>query len=256
MYGAPGFDDAQFIDLTYGDPKSIQFVYPYYENPKFFQAQLDTWRSYPPTLQGRIKVIVVDDGSPESPAAEVLQGQELPYQLRLFRIEVDVRWNWLAARNIGMHHADEGWVVMTDMDHVIEPDVALRLTVGQHDPKMIYVFSRREHNGKKVNPHPNSMIMTREMFWRVGGYDEALSGYYGTDVDWRRRCAGQAKIAILRDELVRYERYADSSTTKYERLRPEDAGIKQILATRKSDWRPRTLSFPYHEVRFNRQDSI
>jgi glycosyltransferase involved in cell wall biosynthesis len=249
MYNAPGFDDAPLIDLTYGAPKPIQFVYPYYENPKFFQTQLDTWCSYPTTLREKIEVIVVDDGSPDSPAEDVLRGQAFPYRLRLFRIEVDVRWNWLAARNIGMRHAAEGWIVMTDMDHVIERDVALRLTTGQHDPNAIYIFSRREHNGKKIRPHPNSMLVTREMFWRIGGYDEALSGYYGTDVDWRRRCATHAKIAALHDELVRYERYGDSSTSKYKRLQPEDAGAEQIIMTRKPNWRPKTLSFPYHEVR-------
>jgi glycosyltransferase involved in cell wall biosynthesis len=256
MYSAPGFDDAPLVDLTYGAPKSIQFVYPYYENPKFFQTQLDTWRSYPPTLHEKIKVIVVDDGSPDSPAEDVLRGQEFPYRLRLFRIEVDVRWNWLAARNIAMHHATEGWVVMTDMDHVIEHDVALRLADGQHDPSTIYRFSRRERNGEKIYPHPNSMLITREMFWRIGGYDEALSGYYGTDVDWRSRCAAQAKIATLRDELVRYERYGDSSTTKYKRLQPEDAGIERIILMRESNWRAKTLSFPYHEVHYDRRGSL
>ncbi|HEX5085922.1 MAG TPA: glycosyltransferase family A protein [Blastocatellia bacterium] len=249
MFNAPGFDDAPLIDLIYGAPKTIQFVYPYYENPKFFQIQLDTWRSYPPTLRERIKVIVVDDGSPDSPAEYVLRGQEFPYQLRLFRIEVDVRWNWSAARNIGMRHAEEGWVVMTDMDHVIERDVAMRLTAGQHDPEMIYRFSRREHNGKKIRHHPNSMLMTREMFWLIGGYDEALAGYYGTDADWRRRCAKHTKVATLRDELVRYERFGDSSTTRYKRLQPEDAAVAQIISARNADWRPKTLSFPYHEVR-------
>jgi hypothetical protein len=92
------------------------------------------------------------------------------------------------------------------------------------------------------------MLMTRAMFWRVGGYDEALSGHYGTDGDWRRRCAATAPIRLLPLALTRYEFYEDSSTVAYARKRPEDAGKKAIIAKRTRSWRPRVLSFPYEEV--------
>ena len=41
---------------------------------------------------------------------------------------------------------------------------------------------------------------------------------------------------------------SDSSTTRYLRKQPEDAGVRQIIAARGKHWTPRTLSFPYHEV--------
>jgi hypothetical protein len=86
------------------------------------------------------------------------------------------------------------------------------------------------------------------MFWQVGGYDEALSGHYGTDGDWRRRCAATTNIRTLPYELERHEYEGDSSTTNYLRKQPQDAGKKAIIAKRAKGWRPRTLSFPYHEV--------
>lgn len=113
---------------------------------------------------------------------------------------------------------------------------------------MIYRLSRREHTGKAIHPHPNSMLMTRAMFWKVGGYDEELSGHYGTDGDWRRRCAATAKVLTLSDELVRHEYVGDSSTSGYLRKQPQDAGKKAIIARRGKGWRPKVLSFPYHEV--------
>lgn len=247
LMGAPGFDDAPIVHVTTGMPKLIQFVYPYYENPIFLAKQLDMWHMYPQLVKDNIRAIIVDDGSPLTPAVRVLRGCVLPFPIRLFRIDVDVRWNWLAARNIGMKHSQDGWCVMTDMDHVIDSDTAIRLVLGKYNENVIYRFSRRESSGAPIHPHPNSMLMIKRMFWKVGGYDEALSGHYGTDGDWRRRCAAKAKIQTLRDELVRYEYVDDSSTTGYKRKQLEDAGKKAIIAQRKSNWRPKTLSFPYHE---------
>lgn len=249
--GAPGFDDAPLVTpprRVHGERKRVQFVYPYYQNPNFLARQVALWLDYPTELQRHLSVIIVDDGSPDAPARDVLGNRELPFSLRLFRIEVDVRWNWLAARNIAMHHAADTWCVLTDMDHMIPAATLDRLTACVHDTKVIYRLSRREGSGVAIHPHPNSMFMTRDMFWRVGGYDELLSGCYGTDGEWRRRCAATAQVLTLTDELLRYEHDGDSSTVRYKRKQPEDARKKKIIAARGRDWRPLHLSFPYHEV--------
>lgn len=246
--GAPGCDDAPLIEVAIKEePRAATVVYPYYENPFFFRKQLKHWLSLPPHLAMMLSFIVVDDGSPEHPAEVILREQ--PFPLRLFRIDVDVRWNWLAARNIGFHHAADGWCVVTDMDHIIPSDVFETIIYGDLDVGTIYRFRRREHTGISIHPHPNSWLMTREMYWRVGGYDETMSGYYGTDGDYRRRCVKAAPIRILTDELERHEYQGDSSTTRYKRKQPEDARVKQLIAARpKKGWKPKTLSFPYHEV--------
>jgi hypothetical protein len=228
--------------------RDITLILPYYENPRFLRQQLAWWGTYPAHLRERLSVIVVDDGSPTAPASEVLTQQPVPVSLRLFRLEVDVRWNWLAARNIGAHHAPRGWMLLTDMDHVLPASTLDALVYGRHSAAVIYGFSRVEHTGEVLAPHPNSWYLTREQFWRVGGYDEALSGHYGTDGDWRRRCAAAASIQILRDRLVRHEFVEDASTTRYLRKQPEDAGVARLVAARGADWRPKTLSFPFHEV--------
>jgi len=182
------------------------------------------------------------------PAEDVLRDITLPFPVRLFQIDVDVRWNWLAARNIGFHHAPAGWCAVTDIDHVIPETTASSLVYGHHDQSVIYGFSRRESTGETIAAHPNSWFLTREMFWRVGGYDETLSGYYGTDGDWRRRLAATAPMEILADRLLRYEYDGDSSTTAYKRKQPEDVAVKQLIAKRKKGWKPKVLSFPYGEI--------
>lgn len=226
-------------------PKAVTFIYPYYENRDFFGDQMWLWGLFPEDLVPFVSAVVVDDGSPE-PASFRYRPS---FPIRLFRIEEDRPWNWLAARNIGAHHAQASWILLTDMDHVVPEETLRSLVWGQHDENVIYVFSRREHTGEVVPPHSASFFMTRLLFWRIGGYDERLSGYYGTDGDFRRRAMQYAPFQVLTDHLVRYEYFADSSTSRYQRKLPADAAaVKRIVAARGKDWRPKVLSFPYREV--------
>ncbi len=228
-------------------PKHVTIVLPFYQNDHFLKQQVAWWHTLSVSDRAYLSAIIVDDGSP-SPAVDVLMRCDMPFPICLFRIEQDIRWNWLAARNIGLQHASDGWVLVTDMDHVAPAPTLEALVYGQHNPKTIYGLSRIEHTGEKLTPHPNSWFLTREMFWKVGGYDEALSGHYGTDGDWRKRCAATAPMAILSDRLVRHEYQGDSSTTAYLRKQPEDAAVRSIIAKRGKHWTPKVLSFDYHEV--------
>lgn len=247
--GAPGCDDAPLISVPLGpEPRDFTLVMPYYDNPAFLAWHVDRWLSLPPELRRHMLVIVVDDGSPGVPAVDALARFDpisLRGWLRLARVEVDVRWNWLAARNIGVDKTVTPWVALTDIDHVVPEQTLRTLVYGQHDPRTIYRFSR---TGAKTHPHPNSWFMTREMFWRVGGYDEALSGYYGTDGEYRRRCAATAPIRIMTVPLELHEHEGDSSTIRYKRKQPEDATAKKLIKARRPGWKPKVLSFPYHEV--------
>lgn len=228
------------------NPKRVTIVLPYYQNAAFFREQVQHWwHECPPEYRSFINAIVVDDGSPE-PA---MMPAAVPFTLRLFRITQDIPWNWLAARNIGAHHAAEGWIVLTDMDHVITSATFQALVDGAHDPSVVYAFSRLEHTGAAIPPHSASFFLTQELFWRIGGYDETLSGHYGTDGEFRRRIVTVAQIQVLSDVLIRYENVGDSSTTRYRRKLPEDAAaVSALVKARRSDWRPKTLSFPYQEV--------
>src|SRR3546814_20901237 len=60
-----------------------------------------------------------------------------------------------------------------------------------------------------------SFVMTRDMYWRLGGYDEWFTGIYGTDSMWRARLYGVAKQGFLKHvALTRYWRdlVPDAST--------------------------------------------
>lgn len=227
-------------------PKPVTLIVPYYEQPQFFARQLAHWAAYPDDVARHLSIIVVDDGSPHRHADAVPQPPLA--DIRLFRIEQDVRWNWLAARNIGFHHARDGWCLVTDMDHVVPVETLRACVYGIRDAGVAYGFSRRERTGQAIHSHSASFLMTRGVFWKTGGYDETLSGYYGTDGDFRRRLATVARLAILTDVLERHEFVLDASITTYRRKQPEDAAVSRLVKARKPGWTPKVLSFPYHEV--------
>lgn len=245
-----GCDDAEtvVVERAAAPQRDVTFIYPYYENPEFLAKQAAVWANYPDALRAHLSVVVVDDGSPSRHAEQAIMWSDLKLHLdgrvRMFRIEVDVRWNWLAARNIGAKMASTEWILMTDMDHVVTEDALRASLCGRLDLKTIYRFSRV---GTKTTPHPNSWLMTRDMFWRIGGYDESASGFYGTDGEYRRRCAAAAPVKILREALEHHEFEDDASTETYKRKQPQDAKGKAILRSRRGQ-KPKVLSFPYHEV--------
>lgn len=244
-----GWDDAPLVSIEMGTMlKQITIIYPYYENPFSLSKRVYHWGRLPRELRQNMSAIVVDDGSPEHPASNVFQHCSRPFPIRLFRIDVDRRWNWLAARNIGMHYAQEGWCIATDMDHIIPEETLSSLIMGNHREDHIYRFSRVENTGVTIHSHPNSWFMTRKTFWKFGGYDEALSGYYGTDGEARRRWVKTAPVLTLKDHLIRDEYNVDSSTTKYKRKEAIDMTAQRIIKSRGKDWKPKVLSFPYHEV--------
>jgi hypothetical protein len=244
--GKPWSGDLRTVTVpTTAVAKPVTIVLPFYEAHEFLQTHWQTWWSYPEAIRRHLSAIIVDDGSPRPVALP----EKRPFTVRLFRIDVDIAWNWLAARNIGAHYAPEGWLLLTDMDHVMPVETAHALICGKHDPNVVYAFSRREHTGQAIHPHSASFFMTRLMFWQIGGYDERLSGVYGTDGSYRKRVASTAAMKVLEDELIRHEYVADSSVTRYERKTPamREARRKRFALVQ-GGAPPKVLSFPYHEV--------
>jgi hypothetical protein len=219
---------------------------PYFENPTMLALQYTGWRKWSEKRKARLRVILVDDGSGQ-PAAEVPRPNGLP-ALEIYRVKENRPWHQHAARNLGAMRAPGGWMLMTDMDHVLTDDAARilfkRMDAGQLYERGVYLLDRYEadtglpttdvHGNPK--PHPNSFVLTREMYWRIGGYDEDYCGIYGTDGLFRHRAFTVGRKCQLDVPLIRFWRdiVADASTTTLPRKEGRDPFAKERVAAEKA----------------------
>lgn len=240
----------------------LTFICAFYQNPGMLREQQTIWRAYPDDLKAVFHAIVTDDCSPTSPAKPVIESTGIA-SFQAYRTLKDVRWNWLFCRNLGVSKASTEWVLLTDIDHVLPAETLRSIVTEELDRDAVYRFSRVD--APHVWPyaltecapykgHPNTWMMTRQMFAAIGGYDERFSGFYGSDGEFRDRVHSTAKRVVIRtDVLVRYPReiLPDASTVTYGRKEPQDGeNVPRIRAERAliPNWRPLNVTFPYERV--------
>ena len=198
----------------------ISLVFAYYENPRMLEYQWKTIASYSADVKKRIEIIVVDDGSPNHPAASVPMPHGLP-SLAIYRIDRDIPWNQDAARNIGAHESQSRWLILTDIDHLVPEATLSRLFALDKEDSVIYTFSRvKVHTGEQREPHPNSYFMAKHLYWQIGGHDEDYAGIYGKDFLFRRRALSvhrEEHLADLCIVRVGSETVADAGTSTISR---------------------------------------
>lgn len=255
---------------------------PYYRNARMLIRHLITWRGeWSAELRDRIEIVLVDDGSPDDTAAEVLaqmwngSPEGLP-SIALYRVKEDRPWHQHGARNLGAQVAAAPDLLMTDMDHVVPPatlgEVLHCLPLG---PGEVLTFGRvdapRSLTWKAMDwpefaptcradgsakPHVNSFAVSRNHYWSVGGYDEAYCGIYGTDREFRDRLFGASAVVrhLGHAPLIRVAREVipDASTRGVERKTEGRSAAKKAVAARKAAAgivEPLTLDFEWERLR-------
>lgn len=254
----------------------VTLALAYYENPGMLRRQLEAIAGLKPWVRELLDMIVVDDGSPDFPAAGPLEDlahaapplqhpheTDAAYHARrrlginrfkLLRMAVDIPWNMDACRNLAVDQAKTSWVLLTDIDHLVPEKTWIKILTASLDPGHAYKFGRvSEPDMSPYKPHPNTWLMSRDLFDRAGGYDERLAGWYGTDGDFRDSVQAVARVASFKEPIVRVPREVtpDASTTTLTRRSPENAaGLDAAKRAREQikGRRPLRGSFPWIEV--------
>lgn len=224
----------------------LTLVMPYYQNASMLELHYREWaENWPVEAREHFKVVLVDDGSQNAPAAAVARPEGLP-ALEIYRIDEDRPWNQHCARNVGAHEAGDGWLLMTDMDHVLTGPNALALfkRLARMDSAAIYTLHRIEadtgqptrNDAGHLKPHPNSFVLTRDLYWAIGGYDEDYCGTYGTDGKFRQRAFKVGRRDHLKKvALTRYWRdLVPDASTHAPRKEGRVPGAKEAVAAAKA----------------------
>ncbi len=232
----------------------LSLVMPYYKNQKMLALHLDVWRDeWSDDLMRAVEVVIVDDGSPNETALELLRDVDvngLP-SISLYRVTEDRPWHQHGARNLGANVANAPWLLMTDMDHVVPPSTLRSvlsllplprrevLTFGRVDAPVWFdeaedwpEFSRTRRPDGSLKPHVNSFVIERAHYLKMGGYDEAYCGIYGTDQEFRSRLWQRATERHLEHApLIRVDRVvvADASTRDVDRKAPNRVKAKKAV---------------------------
>lgn len=250
--------------------RHLTLVLPHFCNLGMLHEQAAIWMAYRADIRSHLHVIVVDDCSPadQYPTEESIADVQGLGSIRLFRLLEKKRWNWLAARNLGAKEAATEWVLLTDIDHAIPEATLQRLLCGDLDPRDAYRFSRVSATTRwpyevsalpAYKPHNDTWLLTKGTFFhpKIGGYDERLSGCYGTSGEFRDRLIRTVRSSVmLQDVIVRYPREVipDASTLPTVYTRKNDPENDLELQRRKEEraqianWRPLHGLTPWERV--------
>jgi len=160
----------------------ITIVHPYYNHSETFVYQLNQWKRFSKYAKEKIEIIVVDDGSPKFPCT--VRGPVDGVDIKVLRIEEDIRWNTAGAANLGIKEAKYDWILHCDFDHGVNARSADKLLqLDLSDPKVVYWPMTWHETSKGFQkfgkPHCNGFLMNKGTFWEAGGFDEDFSGCWG-----------------------------------------------------------------------------
>lgn len=249
--------------------REMTLILPHFCNLGMLAETQRIWMAYPEDLRAHLHVVIVDDCSPKGqrPGPKSLVAEGLA-SLRLFRLLEKKRWNWLACRNLGAKVATTDWLLLTDIDHAVPEGTLRRMLEGPLDPENVYRFRRVTAPDiwpyaleacEPYKPHNDSWLLTRSLFFhpKVGGYDERLSGCYGTSGEFKDRVLAAARAHVLLPEvLIRYPREVipDASTLPTVFTRKNDPENERDLLLRKAarasipGWQPLHGLVPWEQV--------
>jgi len=202
----------------------LTIVMAVYGQPEMLWFQIKLMETYPEDVLKRLNVIVVDDcGNPPVNEKWIIELGLFVKKVQLFRVDEDIHWNQMGARNLAMHHA-EGWCVMLDPDMVFSGEMMqkLLLTIGQLERGHVVKWALRHvGNGVVDMTSPNTWLIHRDDFFAIGGYDEDYAGHKGwSDVqllDVLRSCYKIHQRPDIQADFYSNKQVPDAAVTSLDR---------------------------------------
>lgn len=168
----------------------------YYNTPFMLREQIRNWQEFPDNMVNKVKIILVDDCSMTHPAEKELRATNVKIPVELYRITKDISQNIFGVRNLAFHIAaveEVKWVLCLDLDHVL----TVKGFEGFEEIKPNLVTSLYYHPARYIKQtsgmlpigrHLDSFLITPDLYWKTGGYDEDFTGYYynGASLHFRK----------------------------------------------------------------------
>lgn len=176
-------------------------LHPFYNERERFERQVENWATWSDEVKSKVSVVLIDDCSP-SPVHTWFTPEIIEklgnINLRVYRITTDLKWNTPGALNLGFTMAPSPWVLTMDSDCSFNAEDIEKFLDATPLEDCYYRFARERQGDDTedlvtTKPLPCSILMHKNTFWHVGGFDEdftgARSGGYAIfDNYFQRRC--------------------------------------------------------------------
>jgi len=165
-------------------------IHTYYNDRTLLETQIERWNVY----NTPIKIILIDDGSQEVPAEEVLRGVSFADNIdfSLYKVTKDIGFNSHGCRNLGAMLANTEWLLFLDIDYTIQPSDLRRLQTEKLDPLKLYEINARFKNWtSERDPYValNQFVISKKLFVESEGYDESWVPFHFGDREFLGRLA-------------------------------------------------------------------
>jgi glycosyltransferase involved in cell wall biosynthesis len=142
------------------------------------EAAFATWIN----VRGISQIIIVDWSSKDTSVIEKIARQDS--RVLVARVENEIYFNHTRTKNLGINLSDGEIIVVTDADIKIHPRFRRLFSV----PRFRRLFSGSNGNDKLfyrgwIPGGYGTMVVRRHMLDAVGGYDERMEGWGGSDDD-------------------------------------------------------------------------
>ena len=154
-------------------------IHTYYNDRTLLETQIERWKVY----NTPIKIILIDDGSQEVPAEDVLRGVSFPdnIDLSLYRVTRDIGFNSHGCRNLGAMLAETDWLLFLDIDYTIQPRDLQRLQREELDPNTWYEINARFNGAGEPYLALNQFVIPKNLYVESEGYDESFVPFHYGD---------------------------------------------------------------------------
>lgn len=182
--------------------KKLTIYFPFYNQCEMLKKQLDNFIKYPKDILNRIYIIIVDDGSQNEKAYDIINNKKYldKLNIKLLRINIDIPWNQPEANNFAFNETNTEYILRLDIDHYITID-NIKKILNFNPQKQYYYRFKRIKNKKLINPNPNIYLILKSNLDKVNGYNEYFSGNYGDDIEFLPRLNKVVKAKII-DNII------------------------------------------------------
>jgi hypothetical protein len=162
----------------------LTLLHPFFGEPKRFELLVENWSNYPQRIKDELQIIMVDDHG--APSLKSLITPEVEKKLEgvhltVYRIEDDLKHNTPGSLNLGFMLAATPYILTMDSDCTFLPGAMEKVMELKPMKDWMYKFDRlrvteNEDWAKNTRYLPCTMLMHKDMFLDINGFDEDYTG--------------------------------------------------------------------------------